>query len=94
MQIRNQYGFSSKAIGAVFNNANKGKLISQPFAGANSIIVIRVDDITSTPVLTGSVESHQARMRTETKGLQTQYSNPIMIKRKIANIKDNRRNFY
>ena len=94
MQIRNQYGFSPKAIGAIFNSANKGKLITQPFAGSNSVVVIRVDDITSTSVLTGDIESQKAQMRLNTRGMQTQFSNPVMLLRKGAKIKDNRRDFY
>lgn len=94
MQIQNSYGFSPKAIGAIFNNANKGKLINQPFVGLNGVIVIRVDDLTSTSVLTGDVESQRNQMILMRKGMQSQSSNPIQLMRKIANIKDNRRDFY
>jgi len=94
MQTNNRYGFSPKAIGAIFNNANKGKLINQPFGGVNSIVVIRVDDITTTSVLSGDMESQKAQLRLMTKGMQSQFSSPVMILRKNANIKDNRRNFY
>jgi peptidyl-prolyl cis-trans isomerase D len=94
MQTRNAQGFSPKAIGAIFNNANKGKLINQPFEAANSIVVIRVDDITTTSVITGELETQKAQVRMATKSLQMQYSSPIRIMRNIANIKDNRRKFY
>lgn len=94
MQVRNQYDFSPKAIGAIFNNANKGKLIGQPFGGLKNIIIIRVDDITTTSVLSGDMETQKAQLRMMTKGMQSQFSSPVLILRKIANIKDNRRNFY
>jgi peptidyl-prolyl cis-trans isomerase D len=94
LQTRNAQGFSPKAIGAIFNNANKGKLINQPFEAANSIVVIRVDDITTTSVITGELETQKAQVRMATKSLQMQYSSPIRIMRNIANIKDNRRKFY
>jgi peptidyl-prolyl cis-trans isomerase D len=94
MEIRNGFGFPSKAIGAIFNSANKGKLITEAFAADDKVFIIRVNDLTSTSVLAGDIESQKARMRQMTMGLQTQFSSPILIMRGIANIKDNRRNFY
>ena len=83
----------AKALGAVFNLANKGKVIPEPIAGKDAVYVIRVDDLTTTSVMT-DIEMQRTQMRNRTMGMQTQLSQPAMIMKKLSKIKDNRRNFY
>ena len=87
-------GFEPKVLGAVFNPTNKGKLISEPIVGSNGVYVVRVDDLTTTSVVNGDIESQQSQMRQRAKQMQSFYSSPIAVMRKTAKIKDNRRNFY
>ena len=83
----------AKVLGAIFNPANKGKLIPEPIAGREAVYVVRVDDVTTTSV-NADIVSQQNQLRTRTKQMQRFYSSPIQVMRKTAKIKDNRRNFY
>ena len=84
----------AKALGAVFNPTNKGKIIPDPIAGKDAVYVIRVDDLTTTSVPISDIEMQRAQMRNKTMGMQTQLSQPVMTSKKLAKIKDHRRNFY
>ncbi len=87
-----QFG-DAKALGAVFNPANKGRIIPEPIAGKDAVYVIRVDDVTTTSVI-ADIEMQRTQMRNRTMGMQAQLSQPATIMRKLAKVKDNRRNFY
>ncbi len=84
----------AKALGAIFNPSNKGKVVPEPIAANNAVYVIRVDDITSTSVDVADIKLKQDQLRVRAKQMQGFYSSPINIMRKTATIKDNRRNFY
>ena len=84
----------AKVLGAVFNMANKGKVISEPLAGMNAVYVVRVDDLTTTSVPLADIEMQQTQMRQRAKQMQTFYSPPNRLLKEQATIKDNRRNFY
>lgn len=84
----------AKVLGAIFNPANKGKVVPEAIAGNNAVYVIRVDEISSTSVALADVKFQQEQMRGRAKQMQGFYSSPIAVMRKTANIKDNRRNFY
>ena len=95
LDLRNNYAFSPNVVGAIFNSSNKGKVITEPLVGANAVYVIRVNEITTTPVMTaGSIEEQQKSLIANAKQFQQFYSNPSLLLRKIANIKDNRSEFY
>jgi peptidyl-prolyl cis-trans isomerase D len=81
----------AKVLGAVFNIANKGKVISEPIAGNNAVYVVRVDDLTTTSVAVADIEMQKAQMRAQAKRF---YSSPVKLWKDQATIKDNRRNFY
>jgi len=83
----------AKVLGAIFNPANKGKIIPEAIAGRDAVYVVRVDDLTTTSV-NADIVLQQAQMRQRSKQMQSVYSSPIAIMRKTAIIKDNRRNFY
>ena len=83
----------AKVLGAVFNNANRGKVIAEPVPGRDGVYVVRVEDVTTTSV-NADVRSMQEQLRQRAKQMQTFYSSPTQTLRKTANIKDNRHNFY
>ena len=83
-----------KVLGAVFNTANKGKVIAEPIAGRDAVYVVRVDDVTSTSIVAADVQMIQNQLRQRAKQMQSIYNAPTRILKQQANIKDNRRNFY
>jgi peptidyl-prolyl cis-trans isomerase D len=89
-----QLGFEPKVVGAVFNVANKGKLITEPITGVSAVYVVRVDDLTSTSLPTASIEDQKRELRSRGMQMSRFYSQPIQVLKKIAKIKDYRRNFY
>jgi peptidyl-prolyl cis-trans isomerase D len=59
-----QLGFEPKVIGAAFNGANKGKLITEPIAGSSGVYVLRVDDLSSTAVAAANIEEQKKNSAT------------------------------
>ena len=88
----NKMGFEPKVLGAAFNTANKGKLISEPLDGVSGVYVVRVDDQTTTPQ-TVNIEEQRKQLQSKAKQ-STMFSQPFFVLRKQAKIKDNRRGFY
>jgi peptidyl-prolyl cis-trans isomerase D len=84
----------AKVLGAIFNTANKGKVVSEPIAAKDAVYVIRIDDLTTTSVIGADIEMQKAQMRQRAKQMQSFYSSPIKLMRDQATIKDYRRNFY
>jgi peptidyl-prolyl cis-trans isomerase D len=84
----------TKVLGAVFNNANKGKVISEPIAGADAVYVVRVDDLTTTSVAVADIQMQKEQLRQRGKQMQSFYSSPVKLMKDQATIKDNRRSFY
>ncbi|HEV7621623.1 MAG TPA: peptidylprolyl isomerase [Flavisolibacter sp.] len=89
----NVLGYEPKVLGAVFNPSNKGKVVSEPLAGTQGVYIVRVDNVTTTPVEGAGLEQ-QGKML-EMQARQTmQYRSPIEVLRKSAEIKDYRSKFY
>lgn len=90
----------AKVLGAIFNNANKGKVISEPILGNDAAYIIRVDDLTTTSVPNvNTIAAQQAQLRAQRISMQSQpfgnnMGDPATVLRKQAAIKDNRRNIY
>ena len=85
----------AKTLGAIFNQANKGKVIAEPIAGRDAVYVVKVDDLTTTSVPLADMDLQRSQMRSKTMGMQSQQPNrPVDILKRISKIKDNRRNFY
>lgn len=80
-------GFEPKVLGAAFNPANKGKVVPEVLEGSQGVYVIRVDEVTTTPVTTGSVEEQRKAMAQQK---QQMLGNPLGALRKAATIKDKR----
>lgn len=87
--------FEPKVIGASFNAANKGK-ISAPIEGTSGVYVIRVEDISATPIVGANVEDQrkmrvqQMQMQYQQMVMQSQESPALIALQEGATIKDNR----
>jgi peptidyl-prolyl cis-trans isomerase D len=90
-------GYEPRVSGAVFNPANKGKIVPEVLEGQNGVYVIRVDSVSATPVTAGDVAEQRKNMYQQTKQY---YSNPqapaypVNALKKAATIKDKRSNRY
>ncbi len=85
--------YEQKVIGAAFNAANRGKVVTEAIEGSGAVYVIRVDNVMAVPNAEGSVpEIRKAEI--ERAKQQAAYSSPIMFLREAANIKDNRSKHY
>jgi peptidyl-prolyl cis-trans isomerase D len=84
--------YESKVLGASFNPANKGKLAV--IEGSSAIYVVRVDNISATPLADANVEEQRKTKDIQGKQQQAQFRNPIDILRRIATIKDRRSEFF
>jgi peptidyl-prolyl cis-trans isomerase D len=89
-----QLGFEPRVVGAAFNAANKGKVISEPITGISGVYVVRVDDLTSTPTTPLNKEEETIRLRQNAMQMAMYSAPPAQILRKSAKIKDNRSTFY
>lgn len=87
-------GYEPKLLGAVFNPANKGKIVSEPLDGVNGVYVVKVEDLVTTSLAAANIEEQKKQMRDRTKQMSMYLSPPIQVLKKIAKIKDNRNNFY
>lgn len=94
MDIRNRFGFDANMIGAIFNPANKGKVVTEPIEGASKLYVLRVEDVYTTSVANADIERKKSDLKANGKTMHGVYSTPAMLMRKKASIKDNRKNFY
>jgi peptidyl-prolyl cis-trans isomerase D len=85
-------GFEPKVIGASFNKANVNKVISEPIAGTQGVYVVRVDNLSNTPVQAANVEEAR-KMRFMQAKQQAQFQS-LQALREDATIKDYRSKFY
>jgi peptidyl-prolyl cis-trans isomerase D len=79
--------FEPKVIGASFNPSNKGKVVPEAIEGQSGVYVVRVDDVTTTPVAAGDVNAQRTMMAQQKAGT---LSDPTQGLRKAAKVKDNR----
>jgi peptidyl-prolyl cis-trans isomerase D len=83
----------SKIIGAVFNPANKGKVVPEAIEGTAGIYVIRVDDVMGTALGDANV-ADQRKIRYLQQKQQGQNSSPLQALHDAATIKDKRSQYY
>lgn len=93
------FGYEPKVLGAVFNPANKGKVVTQPIVGLNGVYAIRVDNQTTTPIDNANIEDQRKQLEMQQQNQmrqQMQYGmNPVLDPlKKNATIKDYRAKFY
>jgi peptidyl-prolyl cis-trans isomerase D len=87
------FGFEGKVIGAVFNPANKGKLVPEAIKGQAGVYVLRVENINATPIDNANIELQRQMMQMQTRQAAMQRS-PAEALKEAADIKDNRTDFY
>ena len=97
MNSTSTLGYEPRISGAVFNPANKGKVVTEALEGVSGVYVVRVENVSATPVTSGDIAEQRKSMYQQTK----QYiSNPqapgypINALKKAATIKDKRANRY
>jgi peptidyl-prolyl cis-trans isomerase D len=61
----NMLGYEPKVLGASFNPANKGKVVNEPIPGQAGVYVVRVDNTSTVPVETASIEEQRKMMETQ-----------------------------
>jgi peptidyl-prolyl cis-trans isomerase D len=87
------FGYEGKVVGAVFNPANKGKVVPEAIEGQSGVYVLRVDNVSTVPVMTADVKQQQEMLKQQARqGLM--YRNPIQALQEAADITDNRAKFY
>jgi peptidyl-prolyl cis-trans isomerase D len=86
-------GYEPKVLGAIFNAANNGKLIPEVIEGANSVFVVRVDNVSATAVANSNVAEQRKSQAIQAKQMasnQQSPNHPLTGLRKAATIKDKR----
>ncbi|MEE6187418.1 peptidylprolyl isomerase [Niabella digestorum] len=91
-QFAQSIGFEPKVIGAAFNKENVNKVVNEPIAGTQGVYVVRIDNLTATPVEAANVEETR-KMRYMQGKQQAQYQTFQALK-EAASIKDYRAKFY
>jgi peptidyl-prolyl cis-trans isomerase D len=86
-------GYEPRVLGAIFNPANRGKVVPEAIEGQSGVYVIRVNSVIATPVAAGSV-AEQRKAEIDRAKQQAAYSSPLQVLREAANIKDNRSKHY
>ncbi|HWJ03808.1 MAG TPA: peptidylprolyl isomerase, partial [Verrucomicrobiae bacterium] len=87
------FGYEGKVVGAVFNPANKGKVVPEAIEGQSGVYVLRVDNIATAPVMSADVQQQQQMLKQQARqGLM--YRNPVQALQEAAEITDNRAKFY
>jgi peptidyl-prolyl cis-trans isomerase D len=84
-------GYEPRVLGAIFNPANKGKVVAEGIAGQAGVYAIRTDAVFTTAVENASIE--QQRMMMEMQNRQM-FRSPVEVLQRRADIKDNRHKFY
>jgi peptidyl-prolyl cis-trans isomerase D len=89
--VRQQLSNEPKILGAAFNPANKGKVVTEAIPGQFGIYVLRVDDVTATSVADANVADQRKRKAQDGKARS---QSPIGALRIAASITDRRIRFF
>jgi peptidyl-prolyl cis-trans isomerase D len=84
-------GYEPKVTGAAFNLSNKGKVVPEALDGINGVYVVRVDNVSATPVTDGNVADQRKALYQQAK---QSAANPLNALRSSATIKDKRADRY
>ncbi len=83
-------GYEPRVNGAVFNPANKGKVIAEPLEGVSGVYVLRVDTVSATAISDANVSTQRKTMYQQAKQ-NSMYNNPVITALKnAATISDKR----
>lgn len=91
------FGYEPRVAGATFNVANQGKVVPAVIEGLSGVFVVKVENLSSTPVMDGDViTQRESRYQQAKQAYANQYSpnNPVSILRNAATIKDRRQERY
>jgi len=91
------FGYEPRVAGAAFNVANQGKVVPAVIEGLSGVFVVKVENLSSTPVMDGDViTQRESRYQQAKQAYSNQYSpnNPVSILRNAATIKDRRQERY
>ncbi len=91
--------YEPRVSGAVFNPANKGKVVPEVLEGISGVYVIRVESTSATPNTVGDVAEQRKNLYMQTKQFFNSpqgppESHPLNALRKAATIKDKRADRY
>jgi peptidyl-prolyl cis-trans isomerase D len=87
------FGYEPKINGAAFNPANKGKLVPEVLKGLSGVYVVRVDNVTTTPVTDGDVVAQRKQQYEQARQYASNPqspNHPLSGLRNAATIKDKR----
>lgn len=85
-------GSEPKVIGAAFNPANNGKVVAQAIPGNSGVYVLKVNNVSATPVENANVAEQRQQRYQQVKMRGADMYQQILIQ--AADIKDNRAKFY
>jgi peptidyl-prolyl cis-trans isomerase D len=91
------FGYEPRVAGAAFNVANQGRVVPAVIEGLSGVFVVKVENLSSTPVMDGDViTQRESRYQQAKQAYSNQYSpnNPVSILRNAATIKDRRQERY
>ncbi len=89
--------FEPRVTGAAFNPANKGKVVPEVLEGNSGVYVIRVDEVSATPVTDGNVADQRKALSAQGRqmtGNPQAPGYPVNALRKAATISDERSERY
>lgn len=87
-------GYEPRIVGAAFNPANKGKVVTEALEGQNGVYVVRVENVSSTPVLNGDIAEQRKSLYEQSKQRAANPQAILTALRKAATIKDKRAEKY
>ena len=87
-------GYETKVLGAVFNPANKGKVVNQGIAGQMGVYALRVDNTFTGAVENANIEQQRQMMEMQSRQMNGSPEAVLETLKKKAEIKDNRAKFY
>ena len=95
--INAKLGYEPRVVGAAFNPANKGKVVTEVLEGASGVYVIKVNNVSATAAASGSVADQRKLLADQAKQFinnQQSPANPVTALKKAASIKDKRADRY
>ena len=54
--------FEPRVIGAAFNTANSGKVVTEPIEGSEGVFAIKVDNVSATSVANANIEDQRKQL--------------------------------
>ncbi len=97
MNSTSTLGYEPRVSGAVFNPANKGKVVPEVLEGVSGVYVIRVENVSATPVTNGDIAEQRKNMIQQTRQYISNPQSPAYPNnalKKAATIKDKRSSRY